>query len=55
MFADDLVKKEAAWENEYIRDDPPDVTPKRWRLVEERAKGREISQQPDGIENAEQG
>ena len=54
MFADDLVKEEAAGENQDTRDDPTDVAPKLWRLAEERAKGRERSQQPDGIENGEQ-
>jgi hypothetical protein len=54
VFAYYLVKEEAARKNEYIRDDPTDVAPKHWRLVEERAKGREISQQSDGIENAKQ-
>ena len=32
----------------------PRIAPKHRRRVEQRAEGREVSQQPDGVENAEQ-
>ena len=54
VFVGHLVKEEAEGKNDGARDDPIDVAPKHWRLVEERAKGRASSQQPDGVKNAQQ-
>src|SRR6266481_276612 len=54
VLVGELVEEEAEGKNNGAGDNPIDVVPKHSRLVEERAEGWAKSQQPDGIENAEQ-